>query len=126
MLDIRVRSGMKSATVNPVITRSTQLLLLFALLLGLIHTLTVRPSTGAPLTQVAAVEVARPLEAVPVLIEPLPPLEAPAVLEAPVAVETKVPVQPIQPAEERGDSLVYESEALFGTPFDHAIVMPFD
>ncbi len=36
------------------------------------------------------------------------------------------PQSPIQPIEERGDAMLFESEALFGTPFDHAVVIPFN
>lgn len=57
--------------------------------------------------------------------EPLSPAEqAPCVDEAPVAVEE--PETPVQPLEERGDAMLFECEALYGTPFDQAITMPFD
>lgn len=57
--------------------------------------------------------------------EPRSPAEqAPCVAETPEAVEEpKVTVQSIA---ERGDAMLFESEALYGTPFDQAIVMPFD
>jgi len=38
-------------------------------------------------------------------------------------VEVQVPVQPI---EERGDAMLYEIDALQGTPFDQSITMPHD
>ena len=34
--------------------------------------------------------------------------------------------EPIQPLEERGDAMLYEIDALRNTPFDEAIVQPFD
>ena len=34
--------------------------------------------------------------------------------------------EPVQPLEERGDAMLFEIEALQNTPFDEAIVMPFD
>ncbi|MEN7972387.1 MAG: hypothetical protein ABFR47_00985 [Verrucomicrobiota bacterium] len=37
-----------------------------------------------------------------------------------------VPKQPVQPIEERGDAMLFECEALVGTPFDQEITMPFD
>ena len=43
-----------------------------------------------------------------------------------VAVAEIKPQPPIQPIEERGDAMLFESEALFGTPFDRAIVIPFN
>jgi hypothetical protein len=45
----------------------------------------------------------------------------PATNEAPV--EAQVPVHPL---EERGDAMLFEIEALQNTPFDEAIVTPFD
>ena len=33
---------------------------------------------------------------------------------------------PVQPLEERGDAMLFEIDALRNTPFDEAIVMPFD
>jgi len=84
-------------------------------------------SVGAPLDQalvVAVPEVVFPLEDSAVSAEPSPPEEMPPVVEAPVAVEE--PKQPVQSLAERGDAMLFESEALMGTPFDQAIVMPFD
>lgn len=34
--------------------------------------------------------------------------------------------EPVQPLEERGDAILFEIEALQNTPFDEAIVVPFD
>ena len=48
-------------------------------------------------------------------------MDGPATNQAPVA--EKVPVQPL---EERGDAMLFEIEALQNTPFDEAIVTPFD
>jgi hypothetical protein len=33
---------------------------------------------------------------------------------------------PVQPLEDRGDAMLFEADALGNTPFDEAIVMPFD
>ncbi len=44
-------------------------------------------------------------------------MAVPATNEAPV---------PVQPLEERGDAMLFEIEALQNTPFDEAIVTPFD
>ncbi len=42
---------------------------------------------------------------------------------APEPVAARAPVEPL---EERGDALLFEIDALVGTPFDRAITMPFD
>ena len=34
--------------------------------------------------------------------------------------------EPVQPLEERGDAMLFEIDALQNTPFDEAIVAPFD
>lgn len=34
--------------------------------------------------------------------------------------------EPVQPLEERGDAMLFEIDALQNTPFDEAIVQPFD
>jgi hypothetical protein len=33
---------------------------------------------------------------------------------------------PVQPLEERGDAMLFEIDALQNTPFDEAVVQPFD
>ena len=70
---------------------------------------------------VAVPEVVFPLEDSAVYAEPSPPEEMPPVVEAPVAVEE--PKQPVQSLAERGDAMLFESEALAGTPFDQAITI---
>ena len=47
-----------------------------------------------------------------------------AVMDTSEAIE--VPPQPVQPIEERGDAMLFEMDALQGTPFDDAITRPFD
>jgi hypothetical protein len=42
-----------------------------------------------------------------------------------VSVTNEAPV-PVDPLEERGDAMLFEAEALGNTPFDEAIVKPFD
>ena len=56
--------------------------------------------------------------------EPSPLPEAHRLSDAPVAVEE--PKQPVQSLEERGDAMLFEMDALQGTPFDQAVVMPFE
>ena len=46
---------------------------------------------------------------------------APPTNQAPV--DAKMPIQPL---EDRGDAMLFEIEALQNTPFDEAIVTPFD
>jgi hypothetical protein len=48
-------------------------------------------------------------------------MAVPATNEAPVEVNV-----PVQPQEERGDAMLFEIDALQHTPFDEAIVKPFD
>jgi len=91
-------------------------LLLPTSLVALAYMVFLPPSGGAPLGQ-ALEDPAMPAE-------PLPLEEMPRIIEAPVAIEE--PKQPGQSLAERGDAMLFESEALHGTPFDQAIVMPFD
>ncbi len=44
----------------------------------------------------------------------------------PDAVVEEKPIEPVQTVEERDDAMLFEAEALHGTPFDQAITMPFD
>jgi hypothetical protein len=69
------------------------------------------------------VSVSPPPEPVAPLAEPVffQPLEVPATAAPPVAVK-----QPVQPLEERGDAMLFEAEALLGTPFGPSVTMPFD
>ena len=60
------------------------------------------------------------------IVQPVEPQAAvrmaqPATNEAPL--DANVPVQPL---EERGDAMLFEIDALQNTPFDEAIVKPFD
>jgi len=57
-------------------------------------------------------------------VDPTLTPEAPERGIVPLAVEK--PKTPVQPIEERRDSMLFETEALFGMPFDQAIAMPFD
>lgn len=45
-------------------------------------------------------------------------------MEPPVA--EPEPLRPVQPLEERGDAMLFEASALEGTPFDQAVVRPFE
>ena len=65
-----------------------------------------------------------PLEETILPVEPSLSQEEPRIIEGLVAVEE--PLQPVQTLEERGDAMLFEIDALQGTPFDQAIVMPFE
>jgi hypothetical protein len=77
------------------------------------------PEPVAPLAEPVFFQ---PLEAPVLQPEPVfQPLEVPATAAPPVAVK-----QPVQPLEERGDAMLFEAEALLGTPFGPSVTMPFD
>ena len=84
-------------------------------------------SADDPPDQVLVVERTerlKPLEGSAMSAEPLSPVEMPRMAEAPVAVAE--PKTPVQPLEERGDAMLFEINALVGTPFDESILRPFD
>jgi hypothetical protein len=67
----------------------------------------------------------------------IPSVNAPAVMPAGPEADVRMaepgtngaPVaesEPVQPLEERGDAMLFEMDALRNTPFDEAIVKPFD
>ena len=65
------------------------------------------------------------------LIEAPLPVEASVFSELPRKIESSVrieppPQQPVDTLERRGDAMLFEIDALQGTPFDAAIVKPFD
>lgn len=64
--------------------------------------------------------VASPLETT------APPVEALRPAEGGTSEEQEAIQEPVQSLEERGDALLFESDALQGTPFDQAVVMPFE
>ena len=83
-------------------------------------------SPRLPSEQVAVLPaegILRPLE------KPVLPIEPPIAVP-PQTIETSVAMvelkRLVQPLEERGDSMLFESEELFGMPFDLAVTMPFD
>lgn len=82
-----------------------------------------RPSVE-PHPAVSESSVLQSLEDPVLSAKPIPPSDTPAMVEAPVAAED--PRQPVQPIEERGDAMLFEIDALHGTPFDEAVVMPFN
>lgn len=124
VLLIRVQSGIEPAHCKPMIARRTQLLLLAALLLGLVHTVAFRSLKEVP------ARVCEPEDAnLHSLQQRFPEPERLSVLDIPVAQPAPDPVEektPVETVKERDDALVFEAEALFGTPFDQAVVMPFD
>ena len=97
------------------------LMLLFIAALALI--------VATPQLRPDQVLVVSTVEEPPPLEEPVLPVE-PSVAAPPQPIETSVAVvelkRLVQPLEERGDSMLFESEELFGMPFDLAITMPFD
>ena len=68
--------------------------------------------------------VLQPLEETVLPVEQSPSPEVPRLIDAPVAIEE--PKRPDQSLEERGDALLFEIDALQGTPFDQAVVIPFE
>jgi len=97
------------------------------LLFSIAATALVVSSRLRPLDQgvvVSVAEVLQPMEESVLSAEPTATVDPPQQIEALVAVVE--PKRPIQSLEERGDAMLFESEALFGTPFDQAIVMPFE
>ena len=68
--------------------------------------------------------VLQPLEETVLPVDPSPSPEVPRLIDAPVASEEQK--QPVQALEERGDALLFEIDALQGTPFDQAVVRPFE
>ncbi|WP_372797176.1 hypothetical protein [Pontiella sp.] len=83
-----------------------------------------------PVLQPAGVIGEQPMEGFLSLQEPViekKQLAAPAQpAVAPEAESAALPVEPVQPIEDRGDAMLFEAEALNGTPFDQSITMPFD
>lgn len=62
-------------------------------------------------------------------LEETPPPVEPVVVHAVESGESPEPVAvatPVQSLEERGDAMLFEIDALGGTPFDRAVTMPFD
>lgn len=107
--------------------KATRIILVAVLAVGVAYVLVDRlnPSAEAPVEWVVVeVEIFQPMEVAPPVLEPLVEIEAPCVVEVPETIEE--PKTPVQPIEERGDAMLFESEALFGTPFDRAVVIPFN
>jgi hypothetical protein len=62
-------------------------------------------------------------------LEQSPPMQAPIEQPMQTSGEEDDPIMvktPVQPLEERDDSMLFEIDALGGTPFDQSITMPFD
>jgi len=94
------------------------LLLWLVIVAALVVRAGLRSSEEVPADQVfAGVEAAQH-------IAPSPAPETPQIVVAPVA--TEEPKRPVQSLEERGDAMLFEGAALQGTPFDEAVVMPFE
>ena len=71
-----------------------------------------------------AVEILQPLEKPVLPVEPFIPAPPLTTVESSVAAVEVMRL--VQPLEERGDSMLFESEELFGMPFGLAVTMPFD
>jgi hypothetical protein len=71
------------------------------------------------------VEVKEAHGAAPAVLPIAAPMDLPAV-EVRVAEEPMTLHKPAQTLEERGDAMLFEIDALQGTPFDQAIVAPFE
>ncbi len=70
-------------------------------------------------------EESQPSEEIVLSPEPILSQENP--LQATASVVIDEPEQPpVQSVEERGDALLFEIDALGGTPFDQSILMPFE
>ena len=55
------------------------------------------------------------------------PIAKPVIISnPPEAVVENKPAEPVQTVEKRGDAMLFEAEALHGTPFDQSVTMPFD
>ena len=100
----------------------TTLVVLCAVGLAYVLAGRLQPSMEAPAEDMAV--VLQPMEVSPPMPEPMVEVEAPCLVEVPETIEE--PKKPVQPIEERGDAMLFESEALFGTPFDRAVVIPFN
>ena len=101
-----------------------ELLLLFAALLALLYIQLQQSSTGISKDQAMVVAITYPLAGPAMSAEPLPIEEVPFLVKAPVA--SQGPKVPVQSLKERGDAMLFEIEALLGTPFDQVVVMPFE
>jgi hypothetical protein len=64
------------------------------------------------------------LEATAPIVEPVVQPQEPRPVASPIA--TLEPQRPVQTLDERGDAMLFEATALSGTPFDKAVVMPFE
>ena len=82
-------------------------------------------SSVDPLPMVAESGVWQSMEEPAALsLEPVKLRDTPVEVDAPVVVA--IPKHPVEPVEERGDAMLFEIDALHGTPFDDAVVRPFD
>lgn len=103
--------------------RRIKLLLLLVSWMALACVVFLRSSAGIPLGQASVIAASPPLENSTLSAQSLSPEEMPLLTEAASDDEGEAPVQSL---EERGDAMLFESEALLGTPFDQAVVRPFD
>jgi hypothetical protein len=103
--------------------RRTNLLLVSLALTVSAYLLSLKPSKGTVTAEPWTAEPAQPAESG---VRPAAAPE-PAVIPPPEpASASEAARPPVQPVEERQDALLFESEALFGTPFGQSAVMPFD
>jgi hypothetical protein len=116
--------GMNVAHCVDMRAKRLELLLLFVILVTLACVVYLRPFVGESADQGVAVNTSRALQNSSPGMQPVSPIPDSERVTAPeAAVEVSAPVQSVG---ERADAMLFESEALLGTPFDHAVVAPFD
>jgi hypothetical protein len=67
----------------------------------------------------------QPLMDIPLPVEASIFSETPRKIKSSVVIEVP-PQQPVETIEQRGDAMLFEIDALQGTPFNTAVVMPFN
>jgi hypothetical protein len=110
----------------PVLAMKPCRLILYALLIALAACLwwVARFQAEPVRPDAEPVVVFHPLEATAPTVAPVaPPTESCSAVPPIAGIE---PERPVQNLEERGDAMLFEASALEGTPFDQAVVMPFE
>jgi hypothetical protein len=116
--------GMNVAHCEDMRSKRLELLLLVVILAAVVCILYVRPLMGESVDEVAVVKATRALPETSPSITSVAPIQDPERVTSPdAAIEVRTPVQSLA---EREDAMLFECEALLGTPFDQAIVAPFD
>jgi hypothetical protein len=116
--------GMEVAHCLAMTARRTKLLLVSLALTADAYLLSMKPSSGTLGYSQRHAEASLP--AAENTQPPCETAENPAAALPPPLPSAEAARPPVQTVEERGDALLFESEALFGTPFDQAVLMPFE